>query len=383
LTRSSSRALFLFFLALSLSVAAARPAEATWSILLADTATGEVAIGSATCLDGPNLHSLLPVIRVGVGVGAAQATVNLSARNRRIIWSELQKGTHPQDIVAHIKATDEHAEWRQIGVVDVRGQGAFFNGKEADAWTGGVTGVDGSVRYVILGNLLAGEGVVKAAEEAVVNSSGDLAARLMAGMHAAREMGGDGRCSCDEHQPTKCGSPPASFAKSSHVAAMILARVGDLDGTCVPHGCANGEYFLDLGVSGSQVAAPDPVVQLQGQYDAWRASLVGRPDQLNSEVVVPRAVLAPGERTELLIALADWRGELLTEGGADVFVSRAPGSACAVDIGEAVDHGDGTYTVPLVGRFGAGSDVLRIVVDDGRGPVTLFPFTEIEVRDEA
>ena len=48
----------------------ARPLSATWSIILINVRTGEIAIGSATCVAGFDLQSLLPIVMPGVGAGA-------------------------------------------------------------------------------------------------------------------------------------------------------------------------------------------------------------------------------------------------------------------------------------------------------------------------
>src|SRR5262245_16184697 len=54
---------------LSLAIVAllALPSEATWSIVVVDRRTGEVAIGSATCIANINLAKGLPAIVPGQG----------------------------------------------------------------------------------------------------------------------------------------------------------------------------------------------------------------------------------------------------------------------------------------------------------------------------
>ncbi|WP_277214025.1 hypothetical protein, partial [Isoptericola croceus] len=81
-----------------------------------------------------------------------------------------------------------------------------------------------------------------AIELAVINTSGDMAEKLMAGMEAARATGGDGRCSCNPNAPTSCGCPNAVI-KSGHIGGMIVARIGDIDDAlCSAAGCADGTY---------------------------------------------------------------------------------------------------------------------------------------------
>src|SRR5690606_38794760 len=108
----------------------------------------------------------------------------------------------------------------------------------AGAWAGGLTGQfnythaghESTIVYAIQGNILTGAPVVQQALQAVQNTSGDLTARMMAGMQAARAMGGDGRCSCPGN-PTGCGAPPPSSSKSAHIAYMLTARAGDREGS--------------------------------------------------------------------------------------------------------------------------------------------------------
>ena len=61
------------FLAVLISVGVlATPVSATWSILIVDTRTGELAVGSATCLTGFNLRTITPVLLVGRGAACAE-----------------------------------------------------------------------------------------------------------------------------------------------------------------------------------------------------------------------------------------------------------------------------------------------------------------------
>ena len=59
-----------------LVVILAGPAEATWSIVAADSETQEVVVASATCLTNFDLKSWTPVIVVGKGGGAAQSSAS-------------------------------------------------------------------------------------------------------------------------------------------------------------------------------------------------------------------------------------------------------------------------------------------------------------------
>ncbi len=374
-----------FLRSIALSAAAigalAGSAEATWSIVMIDTATGEVAIGCATCLENFDLEVYCPVMVVGYGGACAQSSIDSSGTNRRLIRDELKKRTHPATILQLLRNGDPNHQSRQYGIVDLVGRERTFTGSQAGAWAGGVTGVIGTSPYAIQGNVLAGDAVVLDAEQAVLNTSGDLAERLMAGMEAAQQVGGDGRCSCDPSDADKCGAPPPGYDpstdKSAHCGFMMISRFGDTDGGCnASVGCADGSYWMDLNVPNQKWSDPDPVLQLRGLFDTWRNDLRGHPDQILSTQAMSRKS-RPGNGTTpvtLTITLADWEGTPITQGGATVEVSHSDTSAGLSAIGTVVDHGDGSYEVEFDGGVGQGLDQFVVTVDDGQGAVTLYPY---------
>jgi hypothetical protein len=207
---------------------AAGSARATWSILLVDTRTGEIALGSATCLTGFDLRANTPVIITGVGAATAQSFVDSSGRNRVRIRDGLAMGLSPAEILADLSTFDPGHQTRQYGIVDTTGMAATFSGTGAGAWAGGTTGEIDGIVYAVQGNLLTGPAVVDDAVAAIIATPGDLAEKLMAGMEAAQARGGDARCSCSP-LPIPCGTPPAGFLKSADIGYMMIARTGDVD----------------------------------------------------------------------------------------------------------------------------------------------------------
>lgn len=368
-------------------VTAAAPLGATWSILIIDTRTGEIAIGSATCVAGYNLKSITPVLLVNRGAATAQASVNIgSIFNRNLIWRSMKERTTPAKILQFLANNDPGHQTRQYGIIDVTGSKVTFSGAQNSAWAGGVTGSFGTIHYAIQGNILTGQGVVTAAEQAVINTPGDLSEKMMAGMEAARAMGGDGRCSCLPSAPTSCGVPPASFTKSAHIGYMMVARQGDTDGTCnsATIGCASGQYWMDLNVANQNAASPPPVPQLRGLFDAWRLTLAGRPDHHLSTVALDPSTLVPdgGSAATATITVRDWRGAQLPTGGATITVTQEPKGA-PVTVGAVTDHGNGTYSFQITAGTTVGRAQLRIVVDDGVSLVLLSPRTDVEVRADS
>lgn len=359
----------------------AADAEATWSIVLVDTATGEVAIGCATCLESLDLEVYCPVILAGVGGACAQSSIDSSGRNRKLIWDELQKGTPPKQILTLLRGGDSAHQSRQYGIVDMNGREATFTGFQCGAYAGGVAGSIRTIHYAIQGNVITGLPVIQDAEAAVINTTGDLAEKLMAAMEAAQADGGDGRCSCDPSDADRCGSPPPGFDpdsdKSAHIGFMLVTRFGDLDGDCNSSvGCATGTYYMDLNVANQKASDPDPVVQLRTLFDSWRDDWRGRPDHVLSTQTLSRSS-RPGNGTTpvtFTVSAIDWEGQPIGAGGATVVVSHSPASAGLSQIGDVVDHGDGTYDVVLEGGVGQGLDEFVVTIDDGLGAVTLFPY---------
>lgn len=238
-------------LAAGLVVAAAGSAHATWSIILIDTRTREIAVGSATCLTSFDLQAGTPVILTGIGAATAQSFVDSTGQNRVFVRDKLALSVAPADILTGLATFDTGHQTRQYGIADVLGRTATFSGTGANAWAGGQTGQfnnvhlghTGSVVYAIQGNILTGPCVVDAAVQAAINEPGDLPQKLMKAMQAARVAGGDGRCSCPAN-PTSCGCPPASFTKSAHIAYMLIARTGDTDGYFGIYRSGSGPWAL-------------------------------------------------------------------------------------------------------------------------------------------
>ena len=357
-------------------------AGATWSIVVVNTRTREVCVAAATCLDQLNLKTFLALVRVEHGAAAAQSAIDFSAVNRRRIWRGFDYNIPPQTILDAIKTIDPQVQSRQFGIVDFRYAPVTFTGAGAGIAKGGIAGIDGDLRYAIQGNVLVGEEILHAAQTVLLDTPGDLGQKVMAAMLVARYLGGDGRCSCDPAAPTSCGVPPPGFAKSAHVAFMVLARMGDVDGVCQPlPGCANGNYFLDLNVIGS-FNDPDPVDVLQGLYNNWRAGKVGKPDQQLS-LVLPSADALPADglsSASVDLRLVDIDGTPLSQGGAAVTLERLQGGTPFTSPGPVVDNGDGTYRFELQAGLQPGIDLWRITVDDGVRPVVLRQHVEIRVE---
>ena len=99
----------------------------------------------------------------------------------------IELGYSAEKVVAELVSTDPERGTRQIGVVDEDGRVAAYTGDDNIPWAGHILG-DG---FVALGNVLAGEKVVKAIAEAYADSKGEaFEHRLILAIEAGRDAGG-------------------------------------------------------------------------------------------------------------------------------------------------------------------------------------------------
>ena len=263
-----------FSTAIALSLFAAAPASATWSVIALDQKTGTVVVASATCvtqqaLEGfpaKDLRDIQAIVVPGKGVAAAQAGVDRTRANQQLIFAELQKGTAPDQILVMLKA-DPRIESRQFGILDMQGRTAGFSGSGNQAVSIDRQGrVEGTgIYYSIQGNILAADAVVADAVKAFTSASGELTDRVMAAMEAADAAGGDKRCSCDREP--KVDAPCTT--KTAHVAYILRADKNDKNGESFN----DGQYAVYLSVTNRDIKPEEnanPVKTLRMRYDAWK-----------------------------------------------------------------------------------------------------------------
>ncbi|MEQ8845964.1 MAG: DUF1028 domain-containing protein [Phycisphaerales bacterium] len=353
-------------LAAAALLACAGSAQATWSILLVDTRTGEIALGSATCLTSFDLRAGTPVIITGVGAATAQSFVDSSGRNRVRIRDGLALGLTPAEIFDDLSTFDPGHQTRQYGIVDVTGGTGTFSGTSAGAWAGGTTGelggADSGIFYAVQGNLLTGPAVVDDAVQAIIDTPGDLAEKLMAGMEAAQAIGGDARCSCPP-LPIPCGTPPAGFLKSADIGYMMIARTGDVD-------ACNGIYQLVTSTRDIELADIDG----DGRADALAADNGGN----NVSTLLNAGPGTLGTMPVLLDPTIDTRFgrvsrfeivDVTGDGIDDLVAFDEAAGAVAVGAGD----GTGSFADPVRTAVAVSGDaLLTLDIGDDGGPADLF-----------
>ncbi len=199
---------------------------ATFSIVAHCPQTGELGIAVSTAI--PAVGAINPFAWAGVGAITTQAVSNPHLGIDGL--SLLTQGLPAPQALERLLEIDADRESRQISIVDAGGRAAAFTGTKIEDWKGHRIGPG----YVVAGNLLVGEEVIRAMSSAFGATQGSLGERLMVALEAGQAAGGD---------------------KRGKVSAALLV-VGDR------------EYpVLDLRVD----EHPRPVVELRRIFDLYTA----------------------------------------------------------------------------------------------------------------
>ncbi len=155
----------------------------TYTVIARDSKTGQLGIGIATY--SLAVGASCPFVRPGVGAVSTQAAT-FAAHGPRLL-DLLEEGLEADKAIEVLRSEDEHFEYRQIGVVTAQGQTLAHTGSMTRSWAGAISG-DGSL---VIGNVLAGEHVLEAMDQALhKHSSAGLAGRLITALEAGRDAGG-------------------------------------------------------------------------------------------------------------------------------------------------------------------------------------------------
>jgi uncharacterized Ntn-hydrolase superfamily protein len=259
-------------------------ASATWSIIAIDRNTGRIVISSATCAaTAPNQLKLLQAIVVpGIGVAAAQAGVDRTHENQKLIYRELENGTHPDAIIRMLEE-DPNIERRQFGIIDMQGRSAGRSGSGNGVVSMDLQGEsDDGILWAVQGNIIATEEALTAAATIMQHGPTDMLDRVMLAMEIADARGGDVRCTCSR-DPLPEVAP--CNGKTAHVSYFLAADPDDPKGEFAADHPENmeapyndGDYFLYLMVVPTNTTASEdanPVRTLRMRYDAWKESVGG------------------------------------------------------------------------------------------------------------
>ena len=249
--------------------------SATWSVIAIDRRTGRVVVASATCVSqerllgfpAKGLMDIQAIVVPGRGVAVAQAGVDRTRSNQTLIYDEIKRGTHPEQILVMLQE-DPDIERRQFAIVDLDGRCMGFSGSGNSpaslAVADSVPGQD--ILFSVQGNILASDDVVHNAVAAFKGDGGSITDRVMAAMEAADAAGGDVRCTCS----TEPVPNATCTTRTAHVAYILAANAGDPEGESFN----DGDYAMYLNVTDQDIQPHEdanPVKTLRMRYDAWKA----------------------------------------------------------------------------------------------------------------
>jgi uncharacterized Ntn-hydrolase superfamily protein len=163
-------------------VSPVRPVS-TYSIVARDPETGE--LGVAVQSHWFSVGALVPWAQAGVGAVATQSMVEVSYGPRGL--DLMASGIDAVSALSSLLSQDEHADIRQVAMVDASGMAAAHTGERCIPEAGNHVGQG----YSVQANLMASATVPAAMAKAFERTSGPLAERLVAALAAAEAEGGD------------------------------------------------------------------------------------------------------------------------------------------------------------------------------------------------
>lgn len=161
------------------------PFAHTYSIVAIDEKTGDM--GVAVQSHWFSVGTIVTWGEAGVGVVATQSFVNPAFGPLGL--DLLRKGKTPQEAVDELLKSDEGREFRQLAILDSKGNAASFTGKLCIQPAGNIVGKNFSVQA----NLMSNNKIWPAMAEAFQISKGSLAERMLLALEAAEKAGGDVR----------------------------------------------------------------------------------------------------------------------------------------------------------------------------------------------
>jgi uncharacterized Ntn-hydrolase superfamily protein len=145
--------------------------------------TGQTGIGYTTVTLAGGGTS--PFYSYGGDIVVVQAYGNIATATEGA--RTLDTGQSADAAFTAMRACDSAFEFRQVGIMTRAGAGAAWTGDKTRPWAGHHVGA----YHVAMGNVLAGEAVVEAMARAFeANESETLAERLLRGIEAGRDAGG-------------------------------------------------------------------------------------------------------------------------------------------------------------------------------------------------
>jgi uncharacterized Ntn-hydrolase superfamily protein len=157
----------------------------TFSIVAFDPRAGEFGVAAQSKFLA--VGAVVPWAAAGVGAVATQALANPSYGPDGLAL--LRKKMNPVDVVARLVSSDPERDLRQVAAIDTHGRTAAHTGSGCTPWAGHVC----AKYFGVQGNLLAGDGVLRAMADGFERSEAELAVGMIAALRAGQRAGGDRR----------------------------------------------------------------------------------------------------------------------------------------------------------------------------------------------
>lgn len=161
------------------------PVLGTFSIVARSSEFG--LLGVAVASGSTSVGSRVPHAKPGVGAVATQAYTNIAYGTKGL--ELMDKGVLPNDALDEILRTDSGREYRQVALMDAKGNKAAFTGRMVPELRGELIGKD----YIVIGNLLSRRDLVSRMAEEFERSVGGLAWKMVRVLREASKSGGDRR----------------------------------------------------------------------------------------------------------------------------------------------------------------------------------------------
>ena len=155
----------------------------TYSIVAYDPATGQ--LGVAVQSHWFSVGKSVPWVRAGVGAVATQSLTDITYGPLGL--ELMQAGKTAEQALDGLVRTDNNPQWRQVGMIDARGNRAVHTGRKCIRQAGHVIGDS----FICMANLMERSTVWEAMAEAFRSTDGDLTDRMLAALDAAQAEGGD------------------------------------------------------------------------------------------------------------------------------------------------------------------------------------------------
>lgn len=178
--------MFLIFLATFVNAQTFKidaPLAHTFSIVAFDPETGDM--GVAVESHWFSVGTIVTWGEAGVGVVATQSFVNPAFGPNGLAL--LKSGKTAKEAVDELIKNDDGRDFRQLAIVDSKGNSATWTGQKCIDAAGHITGSN----YSVQANMMLNNKVWPAMSDAYQKSKGSLAEKLLTALEAAQSVGGD------------------------------------------------------------------------------------------------------------------------------------------------------------------------------------------------